>query len=465
MSARLACPLVLATLLLAGCGGGGGEEPPVASTPTGTTDTTDTTAAPGPVELVRWPRFWATRDTAETGTDDNLSTQYYVGFDDAAVVYNGQDVVRALKPATGKVIGRVVLPTGRLICAVSPRREIDAGVAVFGVGALRRDVTCDQVMAVSTRTGKVAWRYDEPGRAGREAVIDQRDGKVLWSDRTSITVLDAASGRVVWTRSARRLVRKPDCEIAPSLAADAPVVIVYPNSCNYDGEKILGLSLDDGQQLWSTRDPRDPRHYSSYQVHPHALDGRYIGPVTDPEKRKQPGLVAFVDSTTGEATAYAAPRMPSTDGEQPAPDTCSDSTSSEGLQWADECVFIAGDRVLYVDAFVPNGKEGVAIIAADLATGEVAWRALLDEGADGQYPFFTVLGFNADRTEFWVSQGRDRVVRLRIDDGAVVGRGKLGPPLDIPRFTVAAPNALYIRGSSGIGEVKSGLDYYKTDAP
>jgi len=46
-----------------------------------------------------------------------------------------------------------------------------------------------------------------------------------------------------------------------------------------------------------------------------------------------------------------------------------------------------------------------------------------------------------------------------------VGLGNLAPPLNLPRFGVAGPDFLMVRGVSGILDVKSGLDYYATKAP
>jgi outer membrane protein assembly factor BamB len=459
---------------VAGCGGGGGGEKTTAGTTAATTATETTATVPaGPIELVRWPRFWATRDSAETGSDGNLNTQFYTGFDDRAVVYNGQDVVRVLRPSNGNVIGRVLLPTGRFICAVSPRREIDAGVAVFGVGELRGEATCHQVIGVSTRTGKKLWSQGDSAGPSRSANIDQRDGKVLFTDRLSITALDAKTGRVVWQRSARKLVRQPTeiggCEISAALAADAPVVIVYPNSCDsFEGERLLGLDLATGRQLWRKRDPRDPKRYSSYQTYLHPLDGRYVGPVDDFERPGKPAMAAFFDSQTGEATAYAIPRFLASDGRQPGFENCSDSGTTEGLSFDSWCIFIGGGHALYVDSFPGSKADGIDIAATDPATGELQWRyrARPEKGdKDEEAPWFHVLGFNADRTEFWIADRRDRIQRIRLEDGEIVGRGRPGPPFSIPRFMTIGHEAMYVRGQPGITDARSGLDFYKTDAP
>jgi hypothetical protein len=76
---------------LTGCSGAGGQN-----------GGKDASKADSTAEPVRWPRYWATEEQAETGAQDDRSTHYFAGYDEASVVYNGQDVLRFLNPATGK---------------------------------------------------------------------------------------------------------------------------------------------------------------------------------------------------------------------------------------------------------------------------------------------------------------------------------------------------------------------------
>ena len=233
---RRATVLIAVLALLTGCGG---SDEPVK--PNGA-PAAKATATPDPDTLVRWPRFWAVREGAETGAEDNLDTRYMAGYDENAVVYNGQDVIRVLAKADGKQTGRVLLPRDRFVCATSPRREIDAGVAVFGVGTIGRDEgTCDQVIGVSTSTGKKVWssaKYPSAVCCGViDPLLDAREGVTMFSTGTTLVAFDTATGKQLWRRSAAKLGKARDgyarrrCEIAAALAADRPVIIVYPSAC------------------------------------------------------------------------------------------------------------------------------------------------------------------------------------------------------------------------------------------
>jgi outer membrane protein assembly factor BamB len=463
---RRATLLVAALALLAGCGGS--DEP----SKKGGTPAGKAAATPDPDTIVRWPRFWAVREGAETGSDDNLDTRYMAGYDENAIVYNGQDVVRVLAKKDGRQMGRVLLPRDRFVCATPPRREIDAGVAVFGVGTLgRNEGTCDQVIGVSTTTGKKVWSSPKiPGGGIIDPLLDARDGVTMFSNTTTLVAFDTATGKQLWRRSAakiahaRRAFDRRDCEIASALAADRPVIIVYPSDCSssFDPTELYGLELKTGKELWATEDPRDPDLYSPYLLVPHPLDGRLLGVISNGDDRKAPDNAAFVESDSGNATRY---KMPA-DAQEGEDTLCTDFATEEGLEWSDVCIFVAGKHILHVHTVqsVPDNEDYIEIVAGELSSGVPEWRFRWDgDGTpDGQAQF---LGLNAARDEFWVGEGDQDVERLSVDTGKRVGRGQLRPGVELPRFGVAGPDFVMIRGVAGISDVKSGLDYFATKAP
>ena len=141
-------------------------------------------APPKEVVTQRWPRYWATIDSAEAGASDALSTAYFAGYDDTSVVYTGQDVIRFLDRTTGKQRKQVVLKDNRLVCTSQPRRQIENGVVlvgtgVDGVGRLQR------AGGLRHATGKLLWTYGSNGEGrdgkGAEMTVDQRDGVVLFA--------------------------------------------------------------------------------------------------------------------------------------------------------------------------------------------------------------------------------------------------------------------------------------------
>ena len=347
-------------------GGGGPDDPP----PPNGAPAAKATATPDPNTIVRWPRFWAVREGAETGAEDNLDTRYMAGYDENAVVYNGQDVVRVLAKQDGKQIGRVLLPRDRFVCATPPRREIDAGVAVFGVGTIGRDEgTCDQVIGVSTSTGKKVWSSGKFRGAGGviDPLLDAREGVTMFSTGTTLVGFDTASGKQLWRRSAAKLGKARDryarerCEIAAALAADRPVIVVYPSGCasGFDPTEIVGLDLKTGKQLWATEDPRDPDAFSPYYEVPHPLDGRFLGVIGGPDD-EAPEQAAFVESEAGNTSRY---RMPANAlaGDEPL---CTDFATDDGLAWSDTCVFVAGEHLLHVhkQQSVPDDEDYIEIM-------------------------------------------------------------------------------------------------------
>ena len=460
--------LLVAVAALAGCGD---DKPKVQPSPSATRQA-EATATPDPDQVVRWPRFWATRDKAETGADQNLGTQLWAGFDRRAVVYNSQDVVRVLKPKTGKQIRRTLLDSGRYVCAVPPRREIESGVAVFGTGALHTSGgTCDQVTGISTRRGRVKWRYGKTGRDVEHATVDVRDGEVLFGEQERLTVLDASSGRKLWSRRNRQLTGRRKyasfpCKVPAALAADAPVVIVLPTDCgsSFRRGKIIGLDLKTGKTLWKVKDPRNPEFYSVYDEVPHPLDGRYLEPEDNSKARETPGMAVFVDSKTGRTTPYLEPNLASFGNlDAHTAEPCTDSGTASGLSFDDTCIFIAGGRVLYVVKGSVDHHPKLTIAANDLRTGKRLWVYRTQSRVKNTLGY-DVLGVNAARTEFWVGDNRMTIERIGLDTGKRVGRGHPGPPLGLARFASIGPDFMLVRGQPGITNVTSGLDYYRTAA-
>lgn len=471
---RRLAPLAAAVVAVAGCGGGGDTKPTAGATPTAKASPT-----PNPDELIRWPRFWATRDNAERGSEPSFSTKFWAGYDEHAIVYNGQDVVRTLKPDTGKPIGRVVLPSGRYICAASARRQISGGVAVFLVGSLVNSGggTCDRLIGISTKTGKQRWSFKLKGQDLGTPTLDERDGRVLLSEAPRLTVLEARTGKVVWQRSARGITehRGRDssfpCSVRSALAADAPVVVVFPDNCEngigYQYTKIHGLDFATGKRRWTSLDTRSPEVFSPDDEQPHPLDGRFIGAIGDYKHRKQPEEALFVDSRTGKPSQYADVDVVRNGETDQTVETCDDSGTLDGGTWDySACSFVAGGHRLVVQTGF--GKRArVTITAQDLATGDREWVYRRTRAQKGKYdsPDYKLLGLNDARTEFWLTDGQDaNVERIDVATGKRVGRGRLAPPMDLPRFAVVGPGFVVVRGSAGSELVRSGLDFYRTEA-
>ena len=85
------------------------------------------------------------------------------------------------------------------------------------------------------------------------------------------------------------------------------------------------------------------------------------------------------------------------------------------------------------------------------------------------YHYLEFLGWNADRSEFWVLQDQKDIIRLDAKTGQRVGQGLAAPPMELINFAIAGPKFVLTRTVGGITNpdgtgVKSGTNYYVTDA-
>ena len=111
--------------------------------------------------------------------------------------------------------------------------------------------------------------------------------------------------------------------------------------------------------------------------------------------------------------------------------------------------------------------------AVDADTGKALWtwdRRLRQQAeevpATTTYEF---LGFNADRSEFWVLHDQKDVIRLDVETGERVGQGLAAPPMQLLNFAIAGPKFVLTRTVGGITNpdgtgVRSGMNFYVTDA-
>ena len=121
---------------------------------------------PKVVKIQRWPRYWATKDTAEEGSSDDFSTSLFAAYDEKSVVYNGQDVIRFLDAKTGKQRKQVVLKGNRLVCASQPRPQIENGIVLVVLGTPQGDA-CDTRRRLRRGIGRERWRTTTTDRALR----------------------------------------------------------------------------------------------------------------------------------------------------------------------------------------------------------------------------------------------------------------------------------------------------------
>ena len=489
---RLVVPAVVGALLLgtAACGGDPKSD---------TNDAPKSSAKEGedapPKEVVtqRWPRYWATIDSAEAGARDALSTAYFAGYDDTSVVYTGQDVIRFLDRTTGKQRKQVVLKNNRLVCTSQPRRQMENGVVLIGTGVDGVD-DCNALEAYDTATGKLLWTYGSNGEGrdgkGAEMTVDQRDGVVLFSMTPGagdegpglLVGLDAATGRQLWRKQApdyffgRPAKRDDDCFVNPALAADRPVVIAFLGcSPEFPDEKppaVYGLDLKTGEQLWTSAYWERPEYVSnsdSLQVRPHTDDGRTF-------LQTRVSAPVRVDSETGEVTTLKEPAPRKIDGQTFWWPICDDFRAIDyggAGERMDDCAFTNGDVEVFARGFVPaKNVVEMRLVAADAETGKTLWtwgQREVNKPKKYEFHYFEFIGFNADRSEFWVLKDQKDVIRLDVETGERVGQGLAAPPMELLNFAVAGPKFVLTRTVGGItgaegAAVRSGLNFYATDA-
>lgn len=474
------------TLGAAACSGDSGPEAKKNSpTAKGGADAED--AAPEKVVTQRWPRYWATIDSAEAGSSDAFRTAYFAGYDDASVVYTGQDVIRFLDRETGKQRKQVVLKGNRLICLTQPRRQIENGTVLIGTGIDDVDA-CDTLEAYDSTTGRRKWSYGTPGKDG-VMTVDQRDGVVLFAmspgaaeDGPGLLVgLDAKTGKQLWRKQApdfffgRRAKKDDECFVNPALAADRAVVIAFLGCDSFGATKLPGLygiDLETGKQLWSTPFWEKPEYMyttDGEKVRPHTDDGRTI------LKTEVSGPVR-VDSETGEVTEVDEPEPPKIDGHPFWWPICDDFRAidySGGTEHGDECVFTNGEIEVFARQLVPaRNTIRMRIEAVEADTGKSLWtwdQREVNNPKKYEFHYYEFLGFNADRSEVWVLHDQKDIVRLDVETGERVGQGLAAPPMELLNFAIAGPKFVLSRTVGGIvgadrKAVRSGLNFYATGA-
>lgn len=454
---RRAATLVTAAALavsLTACSGDGGK-----SGKDGKDAPTDSTAEP-----VRWPRYWATEEQAETGSKDDPGTHYFAGYDDAAVVYNGQDVLRFLDPATGKANHpEVVLKDSTIFCGSQPRRQITQHRALMIVGPS----SCKTVVAYDTQTGKQSWSYGFSGDDTGSLSVDERDGTVLFVSGTGyLAGLDTLTGDVKWEARASALVSGTEgddttrCTADAALAADRPVIIASLSCGDDDAAKgIFGIDLASGTQQWRVDSWAGPE---DADPSPHPIDGRFF-------TATQGSAAAWVSSKTGtvrmlklktptERLAQSEERYGRCD------DLRNGGSLASGSHQA--CAWSNGRTLVLATTVTVRNQYGVDLEAVDPSTGKTLWtwrkKGSYDPAKNEFHGGYTPFGFSEDGKEFLLQDDREGVLRFSATAGNIVGRGTLAPGMNLVQLGVAGPDFLLLRSQGGILDATSGLSYYKT---
>jgi hypothetical protein len=449
-SAVLAGLLLAATMTACSSGSDGGPAP-------------DSTAKP-----VKWPRYWATEEQAETGSQDVNGTDYFAAYDEASVVYNGQDVVRFLDPKTGKPNHpAVILKDSKIVCGAQPRRRIEDHRALVVVG-FEGYGRCKDLVAYDTRTGKQAWSYGYAGKATGSIFTDQRDGTVLFAAGSGyVAGLDSGSGKVRWEVPAADLVlgdaakSARGCSSSAALAADRPVVIASLGCRTASGEKrgIWGLDLKTGKKLWHT-DDWTPK--ASFGPRPHPVDGRFFA--------TQVNAPAWLSSKTGKLTRLTMkkPRQRLPEAEE-IYSSCDDmrggSSSSPSHQ---SCIWSNGKTLVLSTTMTRSNRFAAHLEGFDPVTNRSLWtwdeKGSYDPDKHEFDNGYAPIGFTDDGKEFRIIHNSTKVLRLSATDGHLLGRGILSASMNLLEFGLSGPGFILMRSEGGILDAKSGLWYFRTAA-
>ncbi|MCW2825200.1 MAG: PQQ-like domain [Aeromicrobium sp.] len=440
---------VLLSVSLTACGGGGEISD----------KKVDSTADP-----VRWPRYWATDEQAETGSQDVAGTGYFAGYDDAAVVYNGQDVVRFLDPATGKTNHpAVTIKSPEIVCGAQPRRQIENHRALLLEGV--EGESCKELVAYDTQTGKEAWDFGFPEGGHGTLTTDQRDGTVLFASGDGYLVgLDAASGDVAWKSTAADYVlagksaKVTGCSTSAALAADRPVIIASL-SCSAPSPQggVWGIDLATGKELW-----HDDSSSVSPDADPHPIDGRLL-------MQREKGA-AWVSSKSGKITKLAIKPATQRLEQVKAPFApCDDMQGgSRGSPNDTSCIWSNGKTLVLATTMTYKNQFGMQLEGLDPASAKSLWTwKKVGEYDPDKHEFsngFAPIGFTEDGKEFRVISNQETVLRFSAKDGNVVGRGTLAPGMNLVQLGVSGPGFLLLRRQGGILDAKSGLSYYRTES-
>ncbi len=153
--------------------------------------------------------------------------------------------------------------------------------------------------------------------------------------------------------------------------------------------------------------------------------------------------------------------------------TSGPSTTAVPAERSGECAFANGDVDVFAREMVP-AKNVIALHleAVETKTGKALWtwdRRLTNKPKKYEYHYLEFLGWNSDRSEFWVLQDQKDVIRLDAKTGNRVGQGLAAPPMELINFAITGPKFVLTRTAGGITNpdgsgVKSGANYYVTDA-
>lgn len=487
-SGALGSLLALTVLLATACqADDGGDEESQAPAETASTESAPVRPTNDPDVAVRWPRYWATVDSAEAGAQMVIGTRLWAGYDDTHVVYNSQDVVRFLERETGKQRTRVLLPRNRFVCGTpASRRIVDAQVVLaLGTVSPSGTTTCDMVQAFDSASGERLWSVDVA--MDEDVVITQREGRALVTAMDSgngeILVVDSTSGDVRWRKTLAGITKRElkdqvdeydtvsSCSGGASLDHEEPVVVTLV-SCGF-GEQtgLMGLDLETGEVLWSSDLWFETSTF--FLPVPHPLDGSVITP-----SHEVPG--ALVDVTDGALTPlprrWAAPKDQDADHET-ALSACTDVAQLDGLAKDGSCAYyVNGDILLAANGRFHHADDPdyrIFLRALDATTGEELWTRDFHSKDKGDTDYrlnYEAINFNESGSEFWLTDvgGGDVVLRLDSSTGEILARGLAAPPMGLSRFALPAPGMLLNRTQGGVVSqgraIKSGLNYHRTDA-
>jgi outer membrane protein assembly factor BamB len=319
--------------------------------------------------------------------------------------------------------------------------------------------------------------------------VDQRDGVVLFAMNAGagddspglLAGIDAETGRQLWRKEVpdyffgRPAKKNDECFVNPAIAADRAVVIAFLGCDSFPSDKLPGLygiDLKTGKELWSSafwEKPESMFTTDGKKVRPHTDDGR-VFPQSDVSSP------VFVDSETGEVKAIEEPAPRKLDGRPFWWPICDDFRAidySGAGERSDDCFFANGEVDVFVRELTPakNVKQ-LHVEAVETKTGKSLWtwdRRLTNKPKKYEFHYLEFLGWNSDRSEFWLLQDQKDVIRLDAKTGEPVGQGLAAPPMELINIAIAGPKFVLTRTAGGITNpdgtgVKSGANYYVTDA-
>lgn len=411
------------------------------------------------VTVVRWPRYWATEDRAETAHTTAIGTRFFAGYDKNTIAYTGQDVVRFLSRRTGKVIKTRTGRGSSTTCSTPAQARIQDQTLVFASVPEQAALGgCNTVYALSTR-GKTRWSRSLAD--GRSVSISQRHGATLLvfdaASGGTVTVVNTRTGHKRWEVTGSRLAfgRQPtrppeDCRLVGGLSRTGDVVIALASCLSSNHRPQLhGLDLRTGKELWSVPYWGE----GNGGANPHPADARlWLG-----ENGQPP---AWVDASTGKVHVLPAVNLRAY-GANGDPVGVGDMGDVPG---AAARVLTNGREAIYALDTHTKSQAGIVLLAVETTTGRRLWSWKQHQpwgSPDIGYDGYRSLGLTPDGSELWLEVG-SQVQRFDVATGKVVGIGKPSPAIEIPLLSVIGPDFLLTRTDPGILEHTSGVTYYRT---